>query len=193
MLKSKKMKTLILLILIAMTTNLSYGQKRLVAEVKQTKLEWLGEKVLGKHPGTIDLQSGWLELENNRIISGEFLIDMRTIKSDEGLNKLEEHLKSDDFFSVDKFPVSKLVITGSDDFGKGRTIVRGNLTIKGITNPIEFIAERQEKEGVIWFNADISVDRTIYNVRYGSGKFFSNLGDRLIYDNFKLKVTLPVR
>ncbi len=187
------MKTLILLFFLIMTPFVAYNQKKLIADQGQTKIEWIGEKVLGKHTGTIKLQSGWLVWENNRISSGEFLIDMRTIKSDEGLSKLETHLKSDDFFSVDKFPVSKLAITGSDAFEKDSATIRGTLTIKGITHPLEFTATKQDNENTIWFFADIAVDRTKYNVKYGSGRFFSNLGDQLIYDNFKLKVTLPVR
>ncbi|MGQ9620168.1 MAG: YceI family protein [Bacteroidales bacterium] len=104
------MKLQILLIPLIMTTNALYSQKELVADQQQTKLEWLGEKVFGKHTGTIKLQSGWLIWENNRILSGEFLIDMKTLKSDEGIPRLEEHLRSDDFFSVDKFTVSKLAV-----------------------------------------------------------------------------------
>ncbi|MGB4293115.1 MAG: YceI family protein [Bacteroidales bacterium] len=182
-----------ILIILIMTATTLYSQKKLNADLKNTKLEWLGEKVLGKHPGTIMLQSGWLIWENNRITSGEFIIDMRTIKSDEGLTRLEEHLKSDDFFSVEKFPVSKLTITGSDDFSKGTATVRGTLTIKGITNPVEFTATRKEKEDGTWFYANTTIDRTQYNVRYGSGKFFDNLGDKVIYDNFKVSVNLLVK
>lgn len=187
------MRTIFVLLLAIMTAPLTYGQNKLQADVQKTKLEWLGEKVLGKHTGTIQLQSGWLTWNNNRITSGEFLIDMKTIRDDDGLTNLEKHLRSDDFFSVEKFPVSKLVITGSDSFEKGTATVKGNLTIKGITNPIEFTAAVQKKDDGTWFYSNIIVDRTKYDVRYGSGKFFDNLGDKIIYDEFKLKVTLLVK
>ncbi|HPC97897.1 MAG TPA: YceI family protein [Bacteroidales bacterium] len=187
------MRTIFVLLLAIMTATLTYGQNKLQADVQKTKLEWLGEKVLGKHTGTIQLQSGWLTWNNNRITAGEFLIDMKTIRDDDGLTNLENHLRSDDFFSVEKFPVSKLVITGSDSFEKGTATVKGNLTIKGITNPIEFTAAVQKKDDGTWFYSNIIVDRTKYNVRYGSGKFFDNLGDKIIYDEFKLKVTLLVK
>lgn len=187
------MRTIFVLLLAIMTAPLTYGQNKLQADVQKTKLEWLGEKVLGKHTGTIQLQSGWLTWNNNRITSGEFLIDMKTIRDDDGLTNLENHLRSDDFFSVEKFPVSKLVITGSDSFEKGTATVKGNLTIKGITNPIEFTAAVQKKDDGTWFYSNIIVDRTKYDVRYGSGKFFDNLGDKIIYDEFKLKVTLLVK
>jgi len=179
--------------LIVMVSSTINAQDKLTADKEKTTLLWLGEKVTGKHTGTIKLQDGWLTWKDNRIISGEFIIDMKSIRDDDASAKLEGHLKSDDFFGVDKFPVSKLVITGSDAFDKGMAAVRGNLTIKGITNPIEFRAAVQKKEDGTWFFANITVDRTKYNVRYGSGAFFDNLGDRLIYDEFKLKVNLLVK
>jgi polyisoprenoid-binding protein YceI len=169
------------------------AQERLTADKDKTTLQWLGEKVLGQHTGTINLQDGWLSLKDNKIISGEFTIDMTTIKESESNQMLEKHLKSDDFFGVEKFPTSKLSITGSDPFDKGSAIVRGSLTIKGITNPIEFKAAMQKKDEGTWFFTNITVDRTKYNIRYGSGSFFDNLGDKTIYDEFKLKVNLLVK
>jgi len=186
------MKLIFITVLIMGFNNLT-AQNKLVADIQKTTLEWTGEKVLGKHTGTIKLQSGWIVWEDNRIKSGEFLIDMLTIKSNEGLTRLEGHLRSDDFFSVEKYPVSKLVIEGSDSFESGTAKVWGTLTIKGITNPLEFNATMQKKVDGVWFYARISVDRTLYNVRYGSGKFFDNLGDSVIYDEFKLAVSLLVR
>jgi polyisoprenoid-binding protein YceI len=103
------------------------------------------------------------------------------------------HLKSDDFFGVEKFPTSKLVVTGSEPFDKGSATVKGNLTIKGITQPIEFKATIKKDTDGMWFYSVITVDRTKYNVRYGSGSFFENLGDKTIYDEFKLKVALFVK
>jgi polyisoprenoid-binding protein YceI len=168
------------------------AQQKLNADTGKTKLEWLGEKVTGKHEGAINIQSGWLSWKDNKIQSGEFLIDMKSITSNENLDKLVGHLKSDDFFGVEKFPVAKLVITESSSFEKGTATVKGNLTIKGVTNPVEFKAAYQKKDDGNWFFANIVVDRTKYNVRYGSGSFFDNLGDKTIYDEFKLKVSLVV-
>lgn len=168
------------------------ADEKLTANTEQTKLTWLGEKVLGKHTGTIELKSGWLQLTGNKITGGEFLIDMTSLESDEDIDRLENHLRSDDFFSVEQHPVSKLEITESTPFDKGTGMVRGKLTIKGTTNPIEFKATMQKSEEGIWFYANIVIDRSKYNVRYGSGSFFDNLGDRTIYDEFKLKVNLLV-
>lgn len=176
-----------------LTTGIMDAQQKMIADNEKTILLWLGEKVVGQHTGTIRLRDGWLTMKDNRIISGEFIIDMASLKDDDSNEKLESHLKSDDFFGVTKFPVSKLIIRESDSFEKGSANVRGDLTIKGITHPLEFRASLQKKEDGTWFYSNIVVDRTKYNVRYGSGTFFENLGDRTIYDEFKLKVSLLVR
>ncbi len=169
------------------------AQEKLTADTSKTKLLWLGEKVIGQHTGSINLQSGWLNWQDNKIVSGEFNIDMTTLKDSEANQKLEGHLKSDDFFGVEKFPTSKLVITGSSPFDKGTGVVSGTLTIKGVTNPVEFKAAMQKKDDGVWFFTNIVIDRTKYNIRYGSGSFFDNLGDKTIYDEFKLKVNLLVK
>ena len=169
------------------------AQKRLTADSEKTKLEWLGEKVTGEHKGTINLKSGWIAWDNNKIAGGEFLIDMASLRDEKDNQKLEGHLKSADFFSVEKFPESKLVITESTPFEKGTATVKGQLTIKDITNPIEFKAAVQQKDDGLWFYSNIDIDRTKYDIRYGSGSFFDNLGDKTIYDDFKLKVAINVR
>lgn len=187
------MKTFFLITLFGLLFGLANGQQKMNADTTKTKLNWLGEKVTGQHTGTIKLQSGSLTFADNKIVSGEFLINMPTLKDDDGSARLEGHLKSDDFFSVSKFPVSKLVLKGSDSFEKGSAVVRGELTIKGVTLPFEFKAAMQKKDDGMWFFANIVIDRTKYNVRYGSGSFFDNLGDKTIYDEFKLKVALNLK
>jgi len=169
------------------------AQNKLTADTTATKLLWLGEKVTGQHTGTIKLQSGWLTWNDNKIVSGEFNIDMTSLKDSENNKMLTGHLKSDAFFDVAKYPLAKLIITGSTPFDKGSGVVTGTLTIKDITNPIEFKATMQKKDEGTWFYANISVDRTKYNIRYGSSSFFDNLGDKTIYDEFKLKVNLLVK
>lgn len=190
---SNTMKTTLLLIAMILITGTMNAQDKLTADKDKTTLNWLGEKVLGEHNGTIKLKDGWLTWKDNRIVSGEFTIDMTTIKDDDGSDRLEGHLKSDDFFGVEKFPVSKLIITESSSFDNGSGTVKGTLTIKGITHPVEFRTAMQKKDDGTWFFANIVIDRTKYNVRYGSGSFFDNLGDKTIYDEFKVKVGLLVK
>jgi polyisoprenoid-binding protein YceI len=185
-------RALFLLTLTFVLTSLARGQEKLTAVKEKSKLSWLGEKVTGQHTGSVSLQSGWLNWQDNKIVSGEFNIDMTSIKDSESNERLEGHLKSEDFFGVEKYPTSKLVISESTPFEKGTGLVRGTLTIKGVTNPIEFRATMQKVEEGTWFYANIVIDRSKYNVRYGSGSFFDNLGDKTIYDEFKLKVNLLV-
>jgi polyisoprenoid-binding protein YceI len=191
--KAKMKKKILLLSLSGIFLLSASAQDKLTADTEKTTLLWLGEKVTGKHDGTINLKTGWLNWQDNTIVSGEFVIDMTSLKDSESNANLEGHLKSEDFFGVEKFPTSKLVITGSSKFDKGTGNVKGNLTIKGITHPVEFKAVMQKKDEGVWFYSNIIIDRTKYNVRFGSGSFFENLGDKTIYDEFKLKVNLLVK
>jgi len=186
-------KALVFLTLLCLLLVNVEAQNKLTADTTKTQLFWLGEKVTGQHTGTIKLQSGWLTWQDNKILSGEFNIDMSSITESENSKQLLGHLKSDDFFGVAKFPIAKLIITGSTSFEKGNAKVTGTLTIKGITNPIDFKAATQKKDDGVWFFANIVVDRTKYNIRYGSGTAFDNLGDKTIYDEFKVKVNLLVK
>jgi polyisoprenoid-binding protein YceI len=187
------MKNLLFIILFILSAGFGQAQEKFNADISKTTLSWLGEKVTGEHTGTINLQSGSLNWDDNKIISGEFVIDMNSLVDVSMNTNLITHLKSDDFFGVEKFPASKLVVTGSEPFDKGSATVKGSLTIKGITQPIEFKATIKKDTDGMWFYSVITVDRTKYNVRYGSGSFFENLGDKTIYDEFKLKVALFVK
>lgn len=187
------MKRVLFLMLAGVIYINASAQKKLTADTDKTKLEWLGEKVTGEHKGTISMKSGSLTWDGNKITEGEFLIDMTTLRDQDDNQKLEGHLRSGDFFGVEKFPTSKLVITESTPFEKGTATVKGQLTIKDITQPVEFRAAVQQKDDGLWFYSNITVDRTKYDIRYGSGSFFDNLGDKTIYDEFKLKVALVVK
>jgi polyisoprenoid-binding protein YceI len=115
---------------------------------------------------------------------------MTSLKDADGSARLETHLKSDDFFSVQKFPTSTFVISKIDSKGGDQYVVKGNLTIKGITNEVEFPATIQIAKGQVSAQAKIVVDRTKFDIRYRSGNFFENLGDKVIDDNFEMTVDL---
>jgi polyisoprenoid-binding protein YceI len=100
------------------------------------------------------------------------------------------HLKNDDFFSVDKFKTAKLTITGSSKIETNKFKIDGNLTIKDITHPVSFIATVEVFTDFLHSLGEMVIDRTLYNIRYGSGKFIDNLGDKLIYDDFVLQFKL---
>jgi polyisoprenoid-binding protein YceI len=172
------------------------GSKSIDAE--KSTIDWKGEKVTGQHVGTIALKSGSLEMKDNKLTGGSFVIDMSSIENTdlegEYKGKLEGHLKSDDFFGVTSFPEAKLAITKVKETKKANVYeVTANLTIKGITQPITFTATLIDNNGTVVANTNIIVDRSKYDVRYGSGSFFDNLGDKTIYDDFTLTVNLVTK
>lgn len=159
--------------------------------LNQSEIVWNGKKVTGEHFGNVDIKSGSLEFDDGVLKGGSFVIDMSSIKvtdlEGQWKTKLENHLKSDDFFGVEKYPTSKLAITKVEPKGKdGAYKITGDLTIKATTKPIQFDALMDGSTAT----ADIVIDRAEYDVRYGSGSFFDNLGDKTIYDDFILKVKL---
>ena len=161
-------------------------------EVKVTESEvgWKGYKVTGSHYGTVALKSGSLEFKGDVLTGGEFVVDMTTIQSTdlsgEYKNQLDGHLKSEDFFGVEKFPTAALKITHITSSGKNSYAAKGDLTIKEKTHPIEFEISVYGSKAT----ANLKIDRSKYDVRYGSGSFFDNLGDKTIYDEFDLNVDL---
>lgn len=159
-------------------------------DVESSTITWVGEKVTGSHNGTIDLESGYILMEDEKIVGGEFVMDMSTIEvtdlSGESKGKLEGHLKSDDFFGIENHPTAKLVITSAASKGNGKYGIVGDLTIKNETHPITFDLVMNGDTA----STQLTIDRSKYNVRYGSGSFFDNLGDKTIYDNFELDVNL---
>jgi polyisoprenoid-binding protein YceI len=164
------------------------------ADASKSSVEWLAKKITGQHNGDVQLTSGSLVLEKGAVKSGAFEVDLTTIKvldmTGEYADKLLGHLKSDDFFSVDKFPKATLVITEGKKAANGTYDLKGNLTIKGITKPISFPATITTVGNVTTATSAITVDRTVYDIKYGSASFFDSLGDKAIDNNFLLTVKL---
>ena len=164
--------------------------------VADSNVEWKGYKVTGEHAGTISVKSGDLTFgSNGNLTGGKIVIDMTSIKctdlEGEWAGKLEGHLKSADFFGVEKYPTAELVITKVAPKGTpGDYKITGNLTIKESTKEVRFYAHLDEEGNDINAKADLKIDRTDFDVRYGSGSFFDNLGDKTIYDEFDLTVNL---
>ena len=179
------------------TTKVANARKAAVYQVDatQSKVNWTGKKVTGQHHGTINISDGKLEVENNVLKAGSFALDTRSIVvtdiKDAGSNaKLLGHLKSEDFFAVEKFPAANFVTTAITNKGNGNYEVTGNLTIKGITNPISFPATITVAGDKLTAKAAVKVDRTKYNIKYGSKSFFEGIGDKAIYDDFDLDIEL---
>lgn len=167
------------------------GEKKAV-KVDESTVTWKAYKVTGSHTGTIALKSGALEFDGDKLTGGEFVVDMTSITNTdlEGdyKGKLEGHLNSDDFFGTATNPTSSLVFTEVKASGKNSYNVTGDLTIKGITKPVTFDVSIYGSKAT----ATLKVDRAAYDVKYGSGSFFDNLGDKTIYDEFDLVVDLQL-
>lgn len=167
-------------------------------DTQKSSVEWYAEKVTGKHNGSINLKSGQL-MNNHGRFGGNFVMDMTSLVcldlKDGSKAKLEGHLKSEDFFSVQKHPSASFEITSMAPIsgakaGSPNYTVNGKMTIKGITNDISFPANVTVTGSSMVASADIKIDRSKYDVRYGSKTFFSDIGDKAIYDEFTLKVKL---
>jgi polyisoprenoid-binding protein YceI len=171
------------------------GTTEYKVDAKKSKVVWVGKKVTGEHTGGINIADGKLISNGKTFTGGSFTIDMNSMTctdvTDPGYNeKFLGHLKSDDFFSTAKFPTSTFVISKITSTGNDQYNVKGNLTIKGITNEIEFPATIQTVGNEIKATAKINVNRTKFDIKYGSGSFFDNLGDKAINDEFELTVDL---
>ena len=157
--------------------------------VEKSVVKWTGYKVTGQHEGTISLKTGGLLYEGETLTGGKFVMDMTTINTTdlEGdyKAKLDGHLKSDDFFGVSTHKLALLNFTSIKEMD-GKYAVKGDLTIKGITNEIAFEMVVSDDAA----KAKLKIDRTKFDVKYGSASFFDNLKDRAIYDQFDLEVNL---
>lgn len=169
-------------------------RKTYTVDVQQSTIKWTGKKVTGEHTGTLQLKQGNITIDDNQLTGGSFTVDMASLDNEdlsgEDKAKLEGHLKSDDFFGVANHPEAILEITDVQPKGSNQYEVTGDLTIKGSTKPVTFPATVRIKNGKLTAEASLEVDRTKYDIRYGSGSFFDALGDNMIYDNFELQVSL---
>lgn len=166
-------------------------KKQLILNNNVSSIEWIGKKVAGQHSGTISLKEGVLDIEKGNLKSGKITINMESITcSDlEGdwSQKLIGHLNSADFFDVKNHKTAILEIKEVKNIENNKYTVSGDLIIKGISKEINFPATIEIKDGKLAAFAEINIDRTLYNIKYGSGKFFEGLGDKMIDDIFTVK------
>lgn len=184
--------------LLLTTTFVTMGQTQKISLKKDSgEITWKGKKVTGKkHHGKISIKEGMLHVVDGELKDINVTIDMNSIDnqdidSEKYRNKLEGHLKSDDFFHVKQYPESHFKSTSIVKSSKeNKYYVEGNLTIKGQTHPIEFSAFFNAEENNYKAEAELTFDRSKYNVRYGSDSFFDNLGDDMIYNDIDLEINL---
>ena len=186
-----KSTALVLVALITMSFTVIKKETKQV-KTRESKINWVGKKEIGSdHKGTINIQNGVLEFKKDKLVGGEIMVDMNsiTVTDLEGnyKNKLEGHLKADDFFGTDKFQSSKLVFTKVE--GKdGKYKVTGDLTIKGITKPVSFDLVVDSNTA----STTLNVDRTLYGIKYGSSSFFDDLKDKAIKNEFELTIVFII-
>ena len=172
-------------------------------DTASSTIEWVGSKPTGEHTGTIAVSDGMIKVNADKIEGGSFTVDMKTITVTdlEGDDKasLEGHLKGegegkeDHFFNVAQYPTANFEITGISE-KEGKTMIDGNLTIKGVKKNISFPATTSmEGDMMSLTSEEFTIDRTEWNVNYASKSVFENLGDKFVNDDIKLKVMIKAK
>ena len=185
----KNFKTIAIALVVALSTITATAQDKKI-NASKSKISWVGEKVTGKHTGTINIKDGSLTFKNNKLTGGNVTVDMNSITvtdlTGEAKGNLEGHLKAADFFGTDKHPTSKMVFKSVKAKSGNVYTVTADLTIKNITKPVTFDLTVDKNSATTTFK----VDRTKYDITYKSGSVFDGLGDAAIYDDFTLTVNL---
>ena len=158
--------------------------------INDSTIGWLGSKITGSHEGLVDLKSGFLIFDKNAFIGGEFVIDMTSITctdlTGKGKASIENHLMSDDFFSVNNYPTANLKIVSVEKKKDNIYIVNASITIKNITQQIVFETKIEKNRAF----AKLVIDRTEFGIIYKSGNFFEEIADKAIYDEFEMTIEL---
>ena len=176
-------------------TNINKGDYSVNRDLSTIK--WTGKEITTKsHYGTLDLKEGSVYVNNDGIISGNILVDMNSINcldmSGRGKNRLEGHLRSDDFFDVNSYPEANLNFTSWRVNDLGKILYKGDLTIKNITHPITFSGSVKKNNIGYRSTINLSFDRTLYEIKFRSGKYFQDLGDKLILDNIDIEAEIVI-
>jgi polyisoprenoid-binding protein YceI/rhodanese-related sulfurtransferase len=175
-----------------------------LVDTGQSEIQWTGRNLNGTHTGTLKLLSGTIEVESGRVTRGAFMIDMqsirdRDIEDSEMRHLLNSHLASDDFFDVQRFPTAEFRLTRIASIagvaaGSPNAELSGELTIKGVSREISFRGvTATTPDGRIAAEAHFDIDRTQWNVLYGSGKFYEKLGKHLVHDDVAIFLKLITR
>lgn len=170
-------------------------EKYYIIDTKESVVGWKASSVHGGHTGYVYISKGELKIESGQLVGGTVEVNMNSIedKNHGSSNNLINHLKDSDFFEVQKFPFSTIVISGVDSINVEDKVIAGNLTIKGRTHPVTFPAKMKMGDGIVKASGKLVIDRTLWNVRYGSVKFFDILKDRAIGDSIEFQVDIVAK
>ncbi|HMO65084.1 MAG TPA: YceI family protein, partial [Verrucomicrobiota bacterium] len=166
-----------------------------------SRVLWTGRNLLNKHTGAVPLTAGKLTFQQGWLAGGEFTLDLRGLTctdiADPALNRvLLDHLHGDDFFDTGRFPVTWFIVRRAEPVpggtpGAPNVRVTGDLTLKAVTQSITFPAVAgRTPDGRAAVQAVLAIDRTRWQVRYGSGKLFHRLGRHLVNDLIEIEVRL---
>jgi polyisoprenoid-binding protein YceI len=181
---------------------ISFAQTRYDLDQEASKMKWQGAYVIGGgHEGTVKVRPGFIMIETgNKITKGEFIFDMTTIKTEEEHNEgtdLDDHLRSADFFHVEKFPLGYFNFVSANPSPSVSNLnqynVTGILTLKSISNTIAFPATIYFEAGSAIVTADIIIDRTQWDIVYNSQSYFADLKDGAIANDIKVHVDLTFK
>lgn len=197
-------KILILLFTVILSINPAFGvPTSLEIDSNSSKITWKGNKITGSHEGTLKLGKGKVIFDGEKLTGGKFTINMNTINNTDMSGKdkknIEDHLKSDDFFNVDSFPIGTFEINKATPKnikdGSGTYQITGILDVKGIKKEVSFPASVSKEGESYTATAAFSINRTNWDIRYNSGKFFDpkRLGDKLIYDDIEIGLDLKTQ
>ena len=182
----------------ASTVTLHADHEKYVIDKKESRITWKGWNSLKPdqaHVGYVFVSRGELMIENDHLAGGVVVLDMNTITDkDHGSdNNLIHHLKDTDFFDVKTFPITSFIITGVEPASGHQINITGNLTIKGITQAVTFPASMEVKDGRVTALGKVTIDRTKWDVRYNSGKFYDNLADKAISDDMEFEMKIVAK
>ena len=190
----KNLFTTLFTLTLLITSMNTWAQTTFKADPENSIVNWKGFKPTGDHYGSLVLSEGYFLMEKDKLVGGEFKMDMNSIKvldipaDDEKNGKLERHLKNDDFFGVNKYPESSFVLKSSEKEGD-RILIKGDLKIKDKTNPVSFLAKLEMKgKELVLTSEPFNIDRSKWDIEYKSKSFFENLADNFIYDDMEISV-----
>ncbi len=192
------MKKFIFIPLLALFAMAASVATNYTVDTATSNIVWTGYKVTGQHAGNVKVKNGSLTMTDGKLTGGSFEVDMASITctdmQGEYADKLIGHIKSEDFFGTNKYPTAKYVITKAiPTDSKGNYKLVGSMTIKSTTKEVKFNANVAEADGVVTATGKMTIDRSEFDVKYGSGSFFDGLGDKTIYDDFDLNIALSAK
>jgi len=171
--------------------NITLESGNYIIDEEKSIVNWTGRRIASSHSGTVKIKSGEIKIQNNNNLGDSFVvIDMNTIEDNDGSEGLEEHLKSDDFFAVNDYQESQILLKKIENISGDNYQVVSDLIIKDITKEVVFPAKIIINNNSLEAKANFEIDRSEFEIKYGSNSFFSDLGDKAIKNEIEFQVSI---